>query len=291
MSVSKRKIGLYYFEFVNQETNIELENEMLKSYFQSLIDTIIRTDFASKKVDVTTSNKFYYMVDITGTDEIRNLRFESAKTGHRPQLIDEETGLKRENPKNLHEGEAEITHLSIKPIDNRMIVALEERNVGITIGQFSAYLNKFISHLPIENQHIVEHGIIPYDGFINHLNDFSRITVGHLMIEKQDLGSAFLNLADLGDSVRTPVKLTFKADNRSTISRTLIKAWDRVRGRSHQIKRIRIEGNSHDGTKISLDTDSLKMIKHLDVDLIEEIGIVKSEDMFEKLELILRDIE
>jgi len=291
MSISKRKIGLYYFEFVNQETNIKLENDILKSYFQSLIDNIIRTDFASKKVEVPTSKKFYYMVDVAGINEIRKLRFESAKTGHRPHLIDEETGLKRDNPKNLHEGEAEITHLSIKFTDNRIILALEERNVGVTVGQFAAYINKFINNLPIEKQHIVEHGIIPYDGFINHLNDFSRITVGHLIIEKQDLGSDFLNIADLGDSVRTPVELTFKADNRSTISRKLIKAWDGVRGKSHQIKRIRIEGNSHDGTKISLDTDSLKMIKHLDVDLIEETGIVKSEDMFEKLELILRDIE
>lgn len=282
MSESKRKIGHYLIEFVNEQTMIKLENTYLKKYFNSLLDTIVKTSFELKKVDLTQTKKFYYIVDFEEIDNIICIRFESAKIGHRPQLINETTGDKRSNPKSIHEGEAEVTHIAIKFNQDHMIVAFEERKVGLTINQFTAYLNKFIGQYNKDEPYNVSYEIIPYDGFEKHLQEFKRITVGHIIVDKQDLGSDFLNMANLGESVRTPVELVFKSEHGGTIKKELIRKWNEFIGREQKIKRIKIEGESNNGEKIRLDTDSLKMVKHLNVDL-EETGTVNSNDLFSKL--------
>ena len=224
MSVSKRRIGLYTFEFIDKETNKKLNGNAAQNYFNRVLKTIDNTIFEDKKITISTSNKFYYLVDFTN-DEMYNILFESAKVGHRPKLIDEETGIKRDNPKTLHEGEAEITHLSINYDADTFIVALEERMVGVTIGQIAAYLNDFIDTFSHKERYHIRYGIIPYKEFKEHIKDFKRITVGHTIIHKKDIGTEFLNLANFGDTVRNPIKITFKALRKDTIMPKLIESW------------------------------------------------------------------
>ena len=57
-----------------------------------------------------------------------------------------------------------------------------------------------------------------------------------------------------------------------------------------KINRIRVEGVSYDDSNIKLDTDSLKLIKHINVTVNEDTGIVDSEDMFNNLNTTLKDI-
>lgn len=288
MSVSKRRIGLYTFEFIRKNTDKKLNSDAAKKYFNNLLKTIDNTIFKDKKIIITTSNKFYYLVDFTN-GEMYNILFESAKVGHRPKLVDEETGIKRDNPKTLHEGEAEITHLSINYAADTFIVALEERIMGVTIGQIASYLNNFADTLPYKEQCTIKYSIIPYKDFKEHIKDFKRITVGHTIINKKTTGTEFLNLANFGDTVRNPIKITYKALRNDTIMPKLVEYWwDKLTG-TGKIERIIIEGDSYDGAKIRLDTDSLKMKKDVDVKIHSDTGIVDSEDTFKQLNIILQD--
>ena len=143
MSTNKRKIGLYSFEIVNKN-NIKLTERKLLRFFNTLVRFISAKEFSAKKEKIDTSNKFYYMsyhdikrknVDKYLKDESVSVIFESAKIGHSPKLIDETTGLKRENPKTYNEGEDELTHLVFKYKQNEILVALEERRGSVAKNQ------------------------------------------------------------------------------------------------------------------------------------------------------------
>lgn len=298
MSTNKRKIGLYSFEIVNKN-NVKLTERELVRFFNTLIRFINVKEFSAKKEKTDTSNKFYYIsyhdikrkkVDTYLKGESVSVIFESAKIGHRPKLIDETTGLKRENPKTYNEGEDELTHLVYKYKQNEVLVALEERRVGVTASQIVKYLNKYILEFPLEKHYEINYNIIPYDNFLENLKEFKKIQVGTVYIDQQEVGSEFLNIAEFGETVRDPVEIVFKAPVRKTIKRKLVTKWYDLTTRSKKIKRIRLEGKSFDGAKIRLDTDSLKLTEHIDVKLIPDTGIVESEDIFKQLDTLIKKL-
>lgn len=289
MSVSKRKIGYYSLSFVHLETEEILNGDGLKDYFKQLLNEINEKTFEEKKITITTSNKFYYLADFFGTEYI-NIRFEAAKVGHRPYLVDEETGEKRDNPKGLHEGEAEISHLSAKFNDDEIVVVLEERIVGVTIKQVAAYFNKFISRSLSDTQYRVDYAFIPYEDFLEQLQSLKRLVAGHIILNKEHLGSEFLNMIQLEDpSVREPIEISFKPPISRTIRKNVIESLYSITGIGKKINRIRIEGVSYDDSKVKLDTDSFKLIEHIDVTVNEDTGIVDSQDMFDHLSTSLQD--
>lgn len=298
LSASKRKIGLYSLEFVNKD-NSKLEEINLINYFTSLIQTINNKSFEAKKEKIESSNKFYFIsyhnvkdgtADIYQKGETIDITFESAKVGHRPDLIDETTGSKRKSPKKLHEGEDERTHFVAKFKKDEIIVALEERKVGVTISQIVSYFNKYISKLPEKEQYRIGYNIIPYNGFLENLDKFERISIGTIFINQQDIGSEFLDAAQFGKSVRDNIEVTFKAPSRKSIKRGLVKKWYSLTGRKSKINRIRLEGKSVDGARIRLDTESLKLIKHVDAKILEDTGLVDSEDLFTHLNALVKEL-
>jgi len=298
LSVSKRKIGVYSLEFVNKD-NSKLADINLITYFNSLVISVNNKDFEDKKEKIEASNKFYFISghnvkggtpDIYQKEETIDIIFESAKVGHRPDLIDETTGSKRKSPKNLHEGEDERTHFVAKYKKDEVMVALEERKVGVTIGQLVKYFNKYISQLPEEKQYPIGYSIIPFNGFLENLDKFERISIGTIFIDQQDIGSEFLNIAQFGNSVKENIEVTFKALSRESIKRGLVKKWYDLTGRKNKISRIRLEGKSVDGARIRLDTESLKLVKHVDAKILEDTGLVDSDDLFVHLKALVKEL-
>lgn len=299
MSVNKRKIGLYSLEFVNKRNQSKLTGSELVRYFNYLIQFIYIKDFEKRKEEIDSSNKFYFLsyhnikennVDVYLKGEVAFIIFESAKIGHCPDLIDGATGTKRRSPKNLSEGEDEITHLAMRYKNGEVMIALEERKVGITMGQIVKYLNKFILRMPIDNKYDVSYNIIPYDGFLENLEKFRKIQIGTIYIDQHYVGSEFLNAADFNDSVRDIVEVSFKAPLRKSIKQDLVKKWYSITGITKKINRIRLEGKSLEGASIRLDTENLKLTKHIDVKILEDTGIVESEDMFNHLDALVKEL-
>lgn len=298
MSTNKRKIGLYSLKIYNRNKS-QLKDDQLVRYFNTLIRFISAKNFEEKKGKIEYSNKFYYVsyhsimshnVWAYLTGEPIFIIFESAKVGHRPDLIDEVTGIKRENPKTYNEGEDEITHIAFKYKPDEIIFAIEERKVGVTIGQIVKYFNKYILQFPIKKHYDIIYDIIPYDGFLENLEKFKKIQVGTIYISQQDIGSEFLNIAEFGDSVRDTIEVSFKAPVKQSIKHRLVSQWYNMTGRERKIDRIRLEGKSLDGTNIRLDTDSLRLTKHIDARILQDTGIVESGNMFNSLNTILKDL-
>lgn len=290
MSVSNRKVGLYYFDFIDKNEN-KLNEDKLIEYFNGLLDFINAKDYEDKIIEISTSNRFYFAESINKDETKRDIVFKSAKIGHRPPLIKKDTGEERENPKLLDEGESEKTHLTIKYKYDEIIVALEERKVGITIGQIVKYLNDFNIQNPVEEHYSINLNIIPYSGFIEHLNDFKRITIGKIEMDKQYLGSEYLELADFGNTIKENITVTIKANRRnSIIPDSINKLYDKYKQNDTRVKRIRIEGYTAEKTKIQLDTESLKKIEHIEANIDDLTGLVDTNDVFEKLNIILQEL-
>lgn len=290
MSVSNRKVGLYYFDFIDKNEN-KLEKDKLIEYFNGLLDFINAKDYEDKIIEISTSNRFYFVESINKDETKRDIVFKSAKIGHRPPLIKKDTGEERENPKLLDEGESEKTHLTIKYKNDEIIVALEERKVGITIGQIVKYLNDFNIQNPIEEHYSINLNIIPYSGFIEHLNDFERITIGKIEMDKQYLGSEYLELADFGNTIQENITVTINANRKnSIIPDNIIKLYDKYKQNDTKVKRIRIQGYTSEKTKIQLDTESLKKIEHIEANIDDLTGLVDTNDLFKKLNIILQEL-
>lgn len=288
MSVKNRKIGLYSFKLIN-ENKKKLINQELINYFDELIQYIQQKEYDDKLFEVHISNKFFFLDNYTSNKRIRNYLIKSAKTGHRPPLIKKETGEERDNPKLIDEGESERTHLVTKYNDDEIIVAIEERKVGATIGQIVNYLNSFNIQMPYEDHFFIKLDIIPYTGFLEHLRDFDRITVGIIEIEKKYLGTEYLEFADLGETTRQNIDVTFKANRRDSIIPEIITGLFN-KFKDGKIKRVRIQGVTHEKTGIQLDTDKLKKVEHIDVSLNDATGLVNKKDIFEKLNVIIKDL-
>ena len=138
------------------------------------------------------------------------------------------------------------------------------------------------------NRYIVKYYIVPFESFLDYLNNFSRINVCQLFISRQHVGSEFLNYSEFTETMRDTLEITLKSKRRNSIQRGLIARFFQ-RHNPEEIKRIRISGESIDGSKIKLDTESLLLIKNIDVDLIEATGIVDSNDILTKLASILEN--
>ena len=289
MSVAKRKLAYYTLQFRKHESVDVLDGSELISYINNLFRLIINKTFPEKKIIIETSNRFYYMADYED-DEFINIRFESAKIGHRPFLIDEETGEKRENPKGIHEGEAEISHVCLKFNDDELILLLEERMAGVTIKQIVAYFRTFISQMLPEKRYDIDYFYMQYDNFIEEMRSMSSIKSCEIYFDRTYLGSEFLNNLPFDKSTRKSVELVVKSHVRESINKNLIeKLYEKTTG-DVMINRIRVEGIQQDDAKIKLDSDSFKLLQYVDAIIDEDTGIVKSLDMFTKMNDNIRKI-
>lgn len=282
MSENKRKIAYYSLTFQNVIKKEVLVGSELATYFNELLSFIINKDFAEKKVIVESSKKFYYMADYTD-DKFVNIRFEAAKIGHRPFLVDEETGSKRDNPKKMHEGEAEISHMSLDFKEDEIILALEERMVGVTVKQIVGYFRSFIMEYAAEKRCEIDYFYMEYDDFIEKLRSLKKINVCKVYFSRESQGSEFFNFLPFDRSIRDSAELIIKPQVRQSIKKNFVEKAFEVTGEGSKLSRIRVEGMQDDNAKIKLDSDSFKLIKHIDVKIDEDTGLVDSADIFTKL--------
>ncbi|MBI1931267.1 MAG: hypothetical protein HYS24_01870 [Ignavibacteriales bacterium] len=288
MSTVKRKIGFYSLEIKNK-LNIDekIDNKLLKNCIHQIL-TIKKIE---RIFDIRQSNKFHLLATENFKNNCHNITFNSAKHHHRPPLINRDTADLRENPKELIEGELETTHISLKYNKDEIVVLLEERTVGISIGKLVAYFNKYLNKFynNDKNSYFISYTVIPKKNFIAELEKLRRVRFAEVYVDKRILGSEYLNFAKRIETVQENIVIEIKAKKTLSIKETVKMIARKFYADNQQIEKIRIYGNSNEGNNVLLDTEIIKTIEYIEAEIDNNTGIVNSEVIFESLSSIFKE--
>ncbi len=291
MSTANRKIGFYSL-YLKDRKNEDVRHPA--SIIREVLDYILSFEKVGRIQDLKNSNKFHILASRGTNGEIENLIFESAKYFHRPPLIKKDTAEERDNPKELDEGEAEKTHVSMKFLEDEILTIIEERKPGISISQLVSYLSKFLRTYYHTNGKKLDFRIslliIPKDNFLSELRKLVRVNLAHLHVDKKLIGSEFLNFSDRLGDLNDDVDISIKAIKYKSIKELVRIIFNSFRTQNTIIKKIRVYGYNDEGNQILLDTDLIKKVEYIEVDIDIPTGIVNSRDIFIKFNEIIGTI-
>jgi len=287
MSISKRKLKYYNLNFSLYHNGSEIPQNP-KNIIEQFLHNYDSCNHLERKMDIN-NNRFCFLDSSYNYDyPYLSGFFISAKTQHRPPLIDETTLSKRRNPKHLTEGEEERTHFVIKIDESTgdLILLLESRNVGITVGVIARYIKRMLRDSNIE----FKWSIITKENFIDELRNLYQVKVCDIYVQKDILGSDALRFANPSENMQEEVMLTIKAKPRKSIKeKTMEIAHNFLGGTSEHIKRIKVVGVDDNKNPVTLNTTAAQQDKYVKVNLDEETKIVDSDDMLQKMREILED--
>lgn len=220
----------------------------------------------------------------------------AASRNYRPDYIDRHTMQERPNAKTISEGEEDAVHFVAK-VDittNELVILLEERQPGhgLTIGQLAEYINVLIGRAnAMPQNHALMFGVIASDNFIDNFNQISRVKVATLKMNKQLIGSNYLNVANLSSSSRSTIDVVIKSKPRHDIKSDILNAViNFAAGTETRITQVLIEGNDIDDNPVILNSEFAKRKQYIDVPINNATGEIQSMSMFSSLEAIIQTI-
>ncbi|MGE4398197.1 MAG: hypothetical protein AB7D29_01640 [Campylobacterales bacterium] len=218
----------------------------------------------------------------------------TASRNYRPDYIDRHTMQERPNAKTMSEGEEDAVHFVAK-IDiatNELIILLEERQPGhgLTIGQLAEYINELMKRSSaIPQNHSLKFGVIASDNFIDDFNQISRVKVATLKINKQLIGSNYLNVANLTSSTRDTIDIVIKSKPKHDIKSDILEVVRNfATGTETRITEVLIEGNDIDNNPVVLNSEFAKRKQYINVPVNPQTGEIQSMSMFSSLEAIIQ---
>jgi hypothetical protein len=199
----------------------------------------------------------------------------------------------RANPKELVEGEEERSHVLLRR-DNNELVALFEERVVLTFSVFVKYLDCFsrLYHAQngTERNYLLEPEIIPTGDFLHEMQKL-RVQMGEVYTERALLGSPFLGNIQRIDGIKDRLVLTIKAEKGDSIARTMREIFNWMTTNASIIRKIRVRGFNNRGEEIRLDTDSIKRIEWVEVNLDPETGTIMNPGaLFEALRVMMNTL-
>ena len=290
MSVQKRKLGYWSIDFLSGDTHsfdYNLFCDFL-GYISSL--TTDKRLFKDEK-----NNKAVAIAQIS--DETKEgirlfkLIFKSCKYNHSPDYMSSEDGSERPTDKQLYEGDKELTHMYMRVSGGDAYTVFEERRNGVTMGGVIKYFNRlfkeFLIQRGIEPDFYLWASVIPQEDFLTALNTADRVTIAELFVEKDVLGSGFLNVMDIDDNSQEDLVMTIKAKPRQTIGKRAIKqTFLSLATEGTVVKRIRLFGKDINKMSVMIDSLNGKKLDEVTVNLTDK-GIVDSVSIFSKIEEVL----
>jgi hypothetical protein len=284
-----RKIGFYTIELRKYRSDETLNPILLKDVIEYILSKEIKERITDGK-----ESKFRLLRSAQFKDKIHKLLFTSAEYNKRPNLIDRQTAADRESPKKMSEGEDERTHVLLKYGAEEIIVITEERRNGLSITSIVNYLKEYYLEYRKENPestlYRITYSIIPKDDFLGELKKLERVRIGDVFIDKQILGSEFLNFSDKITQSQQEIVLSIKAQKGQSIKSMMIEIYNRLNGETSRIKKLRISGNNEDGNPVLLDTDLIKKIEYIEAAYFKTTGELRPSDVFLKLEELSSEV-
>lgn len=291
MSIERRKIGHYTLEMVSEE-----EHCFKPTLFKEFLYDLLNIPKDERLENIRQQNKALLLQDVSETTtsagmNIVNIVFGSCKYNHAPDYMSSENGNIRATTKQKEEGEQELTHLSIWITEQEGYVVIEERKSGVTIGTIEKYLSTWFlcyqKKKEMDSKYKLEIMIVPQDDFLTMLNKCERVCSAELYVDKELLGSDYLNFAGIPSSVRNELTLNVMPIRGKSIDRSMIsQAFNMIFSGSSKIKRIRIRIKDDEGVLTIVDSLHGKRKNEVKVELNDN-GTVNSTSMFQALKGVL----
>lgn len=207
------------------------------------------------------------------------LIYKSGKYNHSPNYISRLNGQERLSDKDLDEGECEKTHIVIDTNTSSLII--ESRRSGISAFSIVKYINSFIKDRNLDFNKIKVVKELKED-FLSNIQALDRIQSVELFVEKEIIGSDYLNLIEPTTETQDEVVITIKAQKRKTlIISQIIDRFKKIGLQGEKTKRIRVRGRDSDNITVLLDSLNQGKVEQIYVDLNEN-GTVNSNSFFEK---------
>ena len=165
----------------------------------------------------------------------------SASFGTRRELLDYQTNKERENPKLLTEGEKEQNYFILAFNNNSEFeIIFQNAHLGINSNQFKNYLDKFIwlylKSIDLDKEFKTEMGDIIIEDPEEIINRLDRIVECKVYIDKEVLGSDYLNLTERTLNVKEDLVVDIKADIRQSIAPTYERYYPKFNARQSNFK-------------------------------------------------------
>lgn len=293
MSINKRKLGFYSLELCDK-TNQQLRHNT--SIISDMLEYLLAKRPKNRIYEIAHSKKFHFLdnVDNSKNKSISNLIFKSAKYYHRPPLIKRENANERANPKDLDEGETETTHIGLKYSKDTVVIVLEERSVGINIRRlieyFKYFLKEYFNQLGNSIPFNLEFGIIAKRNFLTELNKLKRVRVASLKCNKQLIGDEFLSFAERAEEVNEEINIILKAKRYRSIKTVVRDIYYKMAEVKSNINRLTVRGYNDSGNSVLLDTEIVKKIEYIEVEVDELTGTVNSKKINQEINKVLNEM-
>lgn len=270
MSSCLRKIEYYGICFCKRGGEYEDSEKLVD------LVTALDTNFI---YDDSKTSKFWRLDTKERSNNIFKLIYKSGKYNHSPNYISRLNGQERLSDKDLDEGECEKTHIVIDTNTSSLII--ESRRSGISAFSIVKYINSFIKDRNLDFNKIKVVKELKED-FLSNIQALDRIQSVELFVEKEIIGSDYLNLIEPTTETQDEVVITIKAQKRKTlISSQIIDRFKKIGLQGEKTKRIRVRGRDSDNITVLLDSLNQGKVEQIYVDLNEN-GTVNSNSFFEK---------
>jgi len=270
----------------------------LHSYEEDIVEILTKVSKLNRKKkskDFKKENKvifldhFFYDSD----KHIIKLKFLSAKYSSMRTVINTKTFINRGILKKIDDGDLEKSHILIKFEDDNGAIGLSEYTKdGISFSKAIEYINDFIEKNH-DNKDMIFYKM-SYDNivsrdFLESLRKLKRIKAVTLTVDQCDIGVSdnkrFAGRDDISNDV--DIVLRPSAYGNGILSDTVKEFYKMYDNKNMPIKRITVNGDRE--TKDPLTFDTEKMKEKYPIEVLQELitGEVDSEDMFEKLYLLV----
>lgn len=306
MASQRRKIGHYYLEAFGRGQRIQTSPERI---IQAL--SFITTLNPNARFREIGNNRFMFLDSVKnpGAGDYHLLIFMSAKTQFRPELWNQLTGARRDNPKRLSEGEACKTHVILKRsydgngrLVPRVHLLLEEFKLGVGITDVAKYLNAHLKEYQRTNkmtpQQRLECSVVLPDGFMEQIRHAERVARLVVTAEREILGSEHLGFAERMEPIDKKVDIIIRPAPGESLIEVVEHIAQRVVGgdEGFQARSIRVEYKDFDGntgkTKAEIDSSQLTLAKDLgkadwiDASVSPSTGEVETADCFRQMKAL-----
>lgn len=283
---NKRKVTYHIFRFYQRNTDNNFED----FDFDDFVNYLNGLNENEKKYYINESK--FCSVEFISTLHQRNFQgrqkcffgcIKSAPFGTRKNLLDHTTNSERNNPKLLTEGEKEQNYFILAFNRNSEFeIIYQNVHLGINAHQFKDYLDKMIYKymlsLNVEQSFDTEIGDIIINNPEEIIDRIHRIVECKVYMDKEVLGSEFLNLSQRTLNVKNELIIGAKAEFNQSI-REYVRDVLQNLTQDTRIFRIWVRGKDNNNNETKFFIEKIIKSNYIEVTIDPNSGAIVRDDI------------